>query len=92
MSIFAKELGIKSIVFTSNKDVINYCEKWNINTKPLLHVNKYGMPILHNMIETARNDYPSDFVIYINSDILINPYLFSAIYSISSKLGPNVYQ
>ena len=92
MSIFAKELGIKSIVFTSNNRVISYCEKKNIDTEPLLHVNKYGMPILRNMIETARNDYPSDFVIYINSDILINPYLFSAIYSISSKLGPNVYQ
>ena len=91
MSIFAKELGIKSIVFTSNKDVISFCMKRNITTKPLLHVNKYGMPVLRNMIEIARNDYPSDFVIYINSDILINPYLFSAIYSISSILGPNVY-
>ena len=91
MSIFSKEFGIKSIVFTSNNDVITYCKKNNIVTEPLRYVNKYGMPVLRNMIETARNDYPSDFVIYITSDILINPYLFSAIYSISSILGPNVY-
>ena len=92
MSIFSKEFGIKSIVFTNNYRAKLYCKKNNIVTEPLLHVNKYGMPILRNMIETARNDYPSDFVVYINSDILINPYLFSAIYSISSKLGPNVYE
>ena len=44
------------------------------------------------MVEIARIEYPSDFVIYINSDILINPNFFSAVKSISSKLGPNVYE
>ena len=92
MSIFSKEFGIKSIVFTSNNDVITYCKKNNIETEPLRYVNIYGMPVLRSMVETARKKHKSDFVVYINSDILINPYLFSAIYSISSKLGPNVYE
>ena len=85
-------MGIKAVVFTNNKYVINFCQKLNIFTENIIYVNKYGLPILRKMVEIARIEYPSDFVIYINSDILINPNFFSAVYSISSKLGSNVYE
>ena len=85
-------MGIKAVVFTSNKDVISYCKTMNVSTESIPAVNKYGTPILRDMITAARTKYPSDFVIYINSDILINPNFFSAVYSISSKLGSNVYE
>ena len=48
------------------------------------------MPVLKNMIIQARRVFDSDYVIYINSDILINPDLFRAIYHIRSLLGDDV--
>ena len=90
LGIYVRDLGIKAVVFTDNKDVITFCKTVNVSTYSIPAVNKYGTPILADMITTARLKFPSDFVIYINSDILINPNFFSAVHRLSSTLGPNV--
>ena len=91
LGIYVRDLGIKAVVFTNNKEVIAFCKSVNVFTENVIYTNKYGMPILRYMVEIARIEYPSDFVIYINSDILINPNFFSAVHRLSSTLGPNVY-
>ena len=90
LGIYVRDLGIKAVVFTNNKEVIKFCQTQNVFTENVIYTNKYGMPILRYMVEIARFEYPSDFVIYINSDILINPNFFSAVHRLSSTLGPNV--
>lgn len=54
-------------------------------------VNEYGMPILKGMIQQSREIYQSDYVIYINSDILLNPNIFRAIYNTERLLGKKVF-
>ena len=49
------------------------------------------MPILRGMIQQSRKIYPSDYVIYINSDILLNPNIFRAIYNTEQILGKKVF-
>ena len=70
--------------------IIDYCQGLGIITQPVPKTNEFGMPVLKNMIIQARRVFDSDYVIYINSDILINPDLFRAIYHIRSLLGDNV--
>ena len=85
-----KDLGIKAVVFTNNTEVKTLCSSMNVNTSPVPEVNMYGIPVLKSMVTTARQQYPNDYILYINSDNLIHPELFSAISSISSIIGNNV--
>ena len=62
----------------------------NITTVKEIEVNEYGMPVLKAMIEQTRQIYDSDYVIYINSDILLNPNIFRVIYHSQQSLGTEV--
>ena len=90
LGIYVKYLGIKAVVFTNNTEVKTLCNYMKVSTAPVPEVNVYGMPVLRSMVSTARQYYSNDYVMYINSDILINPDLFSAISSIASFIGNNV--
>ena len=70
---------------------MQFCEQYNITTIKEFKVNEYGMPILRGMIQQSRKIYPSDYVIYINSDILLNPNIFRAIYNTEQILGKKVF-
>ena len=53
-------------------------------------VNKYGIPTLKSMIKDARSLYNSSYIMYINSDILVNPDIFYLISHFESQYGQNV--
>lgn len=55
---------------------MRYARKYNIYTLQVTKVNAYGLPILKWMLIEARLLFPRDLIIYINSDIIINPFIF----------------
>ena len=87
---FFQKLNVKSIVFTTSPDVIHFCNILNITTMNISEVNKYGIPTLKSMVKDARQLYNSSYIMYINSDILINPDIFYFISHFESKFGQNV--
>ena len=47
-----------------------------MHSHPVVQTNEYGLPKIKYMLMKARQMYPASIFIYINSDILINPYIF----------------
>lgn len=90
LKLFRQAYGIHSIVFSQSPAILEYCKQVGVLTLPVTHTNEYGMPTLRSMIEIARRQFSSEYVVYINSDILINPNIFRAIYHSQSILGTNV--
>lgn len=70
---------IDTIVFTNTTETIELCNTMNISTLRITGYNKFGIPILSSMLESVRRLYQSDYFIYINSDILLNPKLFTVL-------------
>lgn len=90
LKLFRLYYRVNSVVFTQSPKIIKHCQGLGITTQPVPRTNEYGMPELKSMVMEARKVFDSDYVIYINSDILINPDVFRAIYHIRSLLGDNV--
>ena len=78
------------MVFTETSEIEDYCYTHGIDYLKVSRKNEYNMPILKDMVIIAQKRYKCDYVIYINSDILINPNLFKSIYYLESLLGRNV--
>ena len=85
-----KELGIDSIVFTESSEVVDYAKSLNVTTLPVRTFNKYNLPVLRDLLIDARKYYNNEFVIYINSDILISPDIFFFISAMYKKYGNKV--
>ena len=78
------------LVFTETSEIEDYCSAHGIDYLKVSRKNEYNMPTLKDMVIDAQHRYKCDYVIYINSDILINPNLFKSIYYLESLIGRNV--
>ena len=85
-----RSINVNSIVFTTNADVIQFCNALNVTSLKVSEVNKYGIPTLKGLVEDARKMYKSSYVMYINSDILVNPDIFYLISHFEKIYGQNV--
>lgn len=68
--------NITTVVFTNSSAVKQYCKKYEVHTLPVVETNKYGLPKIKHLLLKARESYPASQYLYINSDILINPFIF----------------
>ena len=75
------------VVFSNSETVIRYVKRYNVNTLPITKANAYGMPILKWMLLEIRSLFDCSQIIYVNSDILINPYVFDTAYRVSSIIN-----
>ena len=85
-----KEIGVNSIVFTESDEVVDYLKPLNITTLPVRSFNMYGLPILRDLVIDAREHSKSEFIVFINADILINPDIFFFISHMKEKFGDRV--
>lgn len=76
LSLYQQHYNFKAVMFSTSKSVRSYCKYYSIRVISSFTVNMYGLPVLKNMILTARSLYASYFVGYMNSDILFSPTLF----------------
>ena len=72
------------VIFSNSSAIIRYAKKYNIHILPVTKANVYGLPILKWMLLEARLLFPSDLIVYINSDILINPFIFDVANHVAS--------
>ena len=76
---FKTHFKMHPIVFSNSTNVMLTCKNLGILVLPIPKVNRYGIPIVRNMLIAAKRQYKVKFYAYVNSDILINPYTFPLI-------------
>lgn len=77
LSLYQKSFDIKGIVYTNSDPVIEYARQRNLTVIREYAVNEYGVPLFRSLMEKQKELFRSSFYGYINSDILIDPSLFS---------------
>ena len=79
LSLYQKHFSFKAVMFSTSQDIQLYCEKYDIRVLSSFPVNRYGLPVLKNMLLLARSLYATHYVGYMNSDILFSTALFQSV-------------
>lgn len=83
--------NISVVVYTNTPTVSRYARRLGFYQREIIHVNQYGLPILKWILLDAQMNYNAQQLMYINSDILINPDLFKISQTMNELLrGKNV--
>lgn len=64
-------------MFSSSEPIIDYTRKSGLAVVQEVERNSFGVPLYRPMLEKQKQLFPSHFYCYINSDILIDPSLFT---------------
>ena len=87
LSLYAKQFNIRPVIMTDSKVIYQLAQSLHFSFIPQTEVNKYGMPIIRSILIETRRLYKAKQYIYINSDILLNP----GIFSVSILLNPGIF-
>ena len=91
LQLYKKVYHVHSVVFSDSPCVVKYAKQLGSSVLPVTKRNKYGLPILKWLLITARDSFPSKQIIFINSDILISPFIFEVSHQFHSHFnGSNV--
>ena len=77
LSLYARELNIRPVIMTDSEVILRVATSLHFSILPHAEVNKYGLPILRSLMIETRRLFQAKQYIYINSDILLNPGIFS---------------
>ena len=77
LSLYARELNIRPVIMTDSEVILRVATSLHFSILPQAEVNKYGLPILGSLMIETRRLFQAKQYIYINSDILLNPGIFS---------------
>ena len=87
LQLYQKTYHIKTVVFSNSPLIINYVKQIGLFTLPVPKRNVYRVPFLKWLLISARRSFPSKQYIFINSDILINPFIFEVSSQLHSQFG-----
>lgn len=91
LRLYKKTYHVHSVVFSNSLCIVKYAKQMGFLVLPVTKRNRYGLPILKWLLIAARNSFPSKQIIFINSDILISPFVFVASHRLHSYFnGSNV--
>ena len=77
LSFYAKHFNIRPVIMTNSSVISQLARSLHFSFIPQTEVNKYGLPTVRSLLIEARRLYKAKQYIYINSDILLNPGIFS---------------
>ena len=86
MHLYHETFRVNTVVFTNSSVIAQFAKRKGLNVQPVFHSNSYGFPELRWLLIRARELYPANQYIFINSDILINPFLFHMAYQLDAML------
>ena len=88
---YKKVYHINCVIFSDSPCIIKYAKQLGFSVLPITKRNNFGLPILKWLLIAARDSFPSKQIIYINSDILINPFVFEMSHRLHTQFnGSNV--
>lgn len=74
---------ITTFVYTSNEDMKKAAKQEDCVIRDIKQRNKYGLPLMSFVMRDLKMHSNTSFVGYINSDILLNPKIFSLLSFVS---------
>ena len=75
---------ITTFVYTSNKDLIKAALTKNCVIRGVTQRNEFGLPLMSFILQDLKQNAKTQFLSYINSDILLNPETFSLLRFVSN--------
>lgn len=86
LSLYQRAFSFKGVVFTDSPSLKRFAEIYNLTVMTDVARNEYRMPYFNSMMMRVFNTYNASFYGFLNSDILMNPRVFSLLPTISEKL------
>lgn len=95
LSLYQRSFSCKGIVFSDSNTVKDFASQSDVMTMSNIVRNKYGLPIISSLFQRARSAVNGSFYGYINSDVVLNPRVFSLLPTITKlidqgKLSPRL--
>ena len=78
-------MPITVYIYTSSAAVTAKCAPFHFIMRPVKQRSEYGLPVLSYLLRDAQKISSDPYIAYINSDILLNPGVFSVLNFVSSK-------
>lgn len=79
LSLYQKYYRIKPVIFSQSDAVLDYATHKKVTVISEVDRNEFGVPIYRSLLSSMRKRYRSLLYGYMNSDILMDPLIFSAI-------------
>lgn len=77
MSTYQEQFNFKGVVFTQSKSVKKEALDYNLTVFTINSRNEYGIPLISSMLIIMKENINADYYGYMNSDILLNPKVFT---------------
>ena len=78
-AVYYARFSYHCILFTNNQDIIRFFEHSVCKVITDFKRNPYGLPYIYSMYSIASTIYKAKYYGYLNSDILIEPVVFSVL-------------
>lgn len=78
-AVYRKRFRYRCIVFTTNPNIIRFFKESVCTVNTNFTRNPYGLPYIYSMYAIASTVYKAKYYGYLNSDILIEPTVFSVL-------------
>lgn len=85
-SLYQRYFSCKGIVFTNSKAVMDFASALNVTTINNMTRNEYGLPVVRSFFEISLNRFKASFYGYLNSDVVLNPRVFSLLPTIKEMI------
>ena len=79
MSLFQREFSCRTIMFTTDRSIQEFCNSLHVTTSSDFRTNPYKLPYIGSLFETAASMFKAHFYGYINSDILVSTEIFAVL-------------
>lgn len=77
MSTYQEQFNFKGVVFTQSNAVKTEALHYNLTVLTIFSRNVYGLPLISSIFEIMKENINADNYGYMNSDILLNPKIFT---------------
>ena len=78
-AVYHARFNYRCILFTNNQDIIRFFDHSVCKIITDFNRNPYGLPYIYSMYSIASTVYKAKYYGYLNSDILIEPVVFSVL-------------
>lgn len=79
LSLYQRYYRLKPVVFSQSDAVLQYARQKKVEVITEVDRNEFGVPIYRSLLSSLKKRYRSLLYGYMNSDILIDPSIFSFI-------------
>ena len=79
LSLYQKYYRIKPVIFSQSDAVLDYATHKKVTVISEVDRNEFGVPIYRSLLSSMKKRYRFLLYGYMNSDILMDPLIFSAI-------------